>query len=85
MLLVSIVVLIFVAALMVRTHALKTEDAQLASQEARLESQLEEEYERAEELEEESLYVQSDDYIAEIAREKLGLVDPDETIIKPSE
>lgn len=85
MLLVSIVVLVLVAVLAVQTRSLKAEDAQLASQEARLESQLAEEYEREEELEEESLYVQSDDYVAEAAREKLGLVDPDETIIKPSE
>ena len=38
---------------------------------------------RAEELEAERLYVQTKDYIEKVARERLGLVNPDEIILKP--
>ena len=41
------------------------------------------EKQRQEELEEKSVYVQTKDYIEQIAREKLGLINPDETIIRP--
>ncbi len=43
----------------------------------------EEESKRAEELEEERKYVQTKEYIKEVAKEKLGLVDPDEILLKP--
>lgn len=42
-----------------------------------------EEEKRAEELEEECKYVQTKEYIKEVAKEKLGLVDPDEILLKP--
>ena len=38
---------------------------------------------RARELEEERKYVQTKEYIKEVAKEKLGLVDPDEILLKP--
>ena len=38
---------------------------------------------RSEELEKQSIYMQSIDFIEKIARERLGLVGKDETVIKP--
>ena len=43
----------------------------------------EQEERRARELEEERKYVQTKEYIKEVAKEKLGLVDPDEILLKP--
>jgi len=44
--------------------------------------ELESEDERSKKLEEQRKYVQTDSYIIEMAREKLGLVFPDEIAIK---
>ena len=49
-----------------------------------LEQQLQSEQDRAQELEEERLYVQTKQYIEKVAKEKLGLVNPDEIILKPN-
>ena len=54
---------------------------------ARLESldrELQSEEDRAKELEEDRLYVQTKQYIEKVAKEKLGLVNPDEIILKPN-
>ena len=50
---------------------------------AELEKQIEKEEQRKEDLVEYGKYVQTDRYIEEIARERLGLVMPDEVIFKP--
>jgi len=60
----------------------KTADANEARLE-RLENQVEEQNVRKEELEKQSIYMQSIDFIEKIARERLGLVGEDETVIKP--
>lgn len=44
-----------------------------------------EEEQRTKELEERKIYVQTKQYIEEVAKEKLGLVMPDEILLKPSE
>ena len=49
-----------------------------------LTAQKEEEEQRALDLEEERKYVQTKEYIKEVAKEKLGLVDPDEILLKPA-
>lgn len=48
-----------------------------------LEKELQREEARNAELEQQRLYVQTDQYIIEMARKKLGLVFADEIIIKP--
>jgi cell division protein DivIC len=56
--------------------------------ELRLESlkvQVDKEEERAQKLEEYRVYVQTKQYIEEIAKQKLGLVNPDEILLKPSQ
>ena len=49
-----------------------------------LEKQKTEEENRARELEEYRVYVQTKQYIEEIAKQKLGLVNPDEILLKPA-
>ena len=49
-----------------------------------LSSQIKEEEKRSEEVKEYEEYVKTDDYIKETAEQKLGLVDPNEIIFKPS-
>ena len=51
-------------------------------QEAELKAQIKEEKERSREVEEFEEYVKTDEYIKEVAEEKIGLVDPDEIIFK---
>ena len=45
--------------------------------------QVEEEKNRSAELEEYRIYVQTKQYIEEVAKQKLGLVKPDEILLKP--
>lgn len=58
----------------------------VAENQARLDAvneQIAQEQERAAELEKEEIFMQSRDFIEKIARERLKLVDPGETVIKP--
>ena len=52
-------------------------------QEAELKTQIKSEQARAEEIKEYEQYVQTDDYMKEIAEDKLNLVDPNEIVFKP--
>lgn len=49
-----------------------------------LQAQLDKEKDRAKDLEEYRVYVQTKQYIEEVAKQKLGLVNPDEILLKPS-
>ena len=82
---ISLVVIALVAALAIHTKTLRKTDDVLAAKEAVLQNQLEEESERAEELEEKSIFVQTREFIEQIARERLGLVSPDDTVIRPDD
>lgn len=53
------------------------------AQEAELQTQIEEAKKRSEEVKAYEEYVKTDEYIKDIAEEKLGLVDPNEIIFKP--
>lgn len=79
------VVLILLCVLTVHTNKLRATDADYAAKVAALSAEVEEESKREEELEEYQVYVQTKQYIEQIAREKLGLVNPDEAIVKPNE
>ena len=52
-------------------------------QEAELKTRIKSEQARAEEIKEYEQYVQTDDYMKEIAEDKLNLVDPNEIVFKP--
>ena len=72
-------------ALAVSSVRLQAKNAQYKAQEAELEEQIREEKERAGEIDEFEVYVKTDDYIKEMAEDKLNLVDPNEIVFKPSE
>ena len=64
-----------------RTLQQKNLDYQI--REEKLEAALQEEEERKAELEEKKIYVRTKQYVEEVAKEKLGLVKPDEILLKP--
>ena len=66
-----------------RGAALREKDLAYQIREENLNRRLEEEKERAKKLEEERIYVQTKEYIEKVAKEKLGLVNPDEILLKP--
>jgi len=78
-------VLALAGVLTIHANQLKTEDIVYEKKEAALRAESEAESQRAESLEDRSIYVQTKQYIEQIARERLGLVNPGEAIIKPSE
>lgn len=77
-----IVILILLGALGVKSLELRSQNEELKKQEKSLEENLKAEELRAREIEELSKYVQTKQYVEEVAKEKLGLVYPDETIFK---
>lgn len=54
-------------------------------QEAELKEQIKKEKARTKEVEDYEEYVKTDEYIKDVAEDKLGLVDPNEIIFKPAE
>ena len=50
-----------------------------------LEAQLRDEEERTKKLEEYKVYVKTKQFAEEVAKEKLGLVNPDEILLKPNQ
>lgn len=63
--------------------SMKKKDLEYQAKEQSLMRQVELEEKRAEELEEYRVYVQTKQYIEEVAKQKLGLVKPDEILLKP--
>lgn len=68
----------------IKGSSLKSIDREYEIRLENLTAQKEEEEQRALDLEEEREYVQKEEYIKEVAKEKLGLVDPDEILLKPA-
>ena len=82
MMMILLVVCILFAALFIGGYRLnKKIDSALAAK-AELEDQIKDEEARQEELEELEEYMNTDEYIREVAREKLGLVDEGDIIFK---
>lgn len=77
-LMISGVIVILAIVLSVASISLHKKNQSYKVQEAELEKQLEEEALRAEEIEELEEYVGEDEYIEDVAKEKLGLVYPNE-------
>lgn len=82
---ISAVVVVLLVSLSVQSSALKQKNADYAKQQTQLEKQIDAEKERTKEIQDMEEYMQSDKYVAEIARDKLGLVYDDETIFKPEQ
>lgn len=82
---VCIVLGMLAAVLAVNSADLYARNEVYKQQEAELRAQIEEQNLRAEEIKEYEEYVKTDDYIKDVAEEKLGLVDPDEILFTPEE
>lgn len=82
---IAVVVLTLLTVLLVQSHRLELKNTAYASQVEELEGQIAEEEARAQELEKLPEYTQSQEYIEKVAREKFGLVYPDEVIFKTEE
>jgi len=68
-----------------RSSSLKQKDLDYQMREESLRNQVEQERQRAAKLEEQRVYVQTKQYIEKVAKEKLGLVNPDEILLKPTQ
>ena len=64
---------------------LKKSDLDYQQKEKQLEEQVREEEERTKKLEEYKVYVKTKQFAEEVAKEKLGLVNPDEILLKPNQ
>ncbi|MDO4325041.1 MAG: septum formation initiator family protein [bacterium] len=80
----TVVVLLLALTLHIRGLDLQKKDLEYHDKELILESQVAAESQEAEELAQEQIYVQTKEYIEKTAKEKLGLVYPDEILLKPS-
>ena len=80
---ITFVVMSLAVVMNIRGATLREKDLAYQIKEENLARQLEEERKRAQELEEQRIYVQTKEYIEKVAKEKLGLVNPDEILLKP--
>jgi cell division protein DivIC len=69
----------------IKSSSLKKKDLEYQIREEALMAQVDKEESRKLELEEYRIHVQNKQYIEEIAKQKLGLVNPDEILLKPSQ
>ena len=84
--LIAVTVVLAALAILVgmRESSLQKKEEMYREKEASLLAQVAEQEERAEKLEEYRVYVQTKQYIEKEAKEKFGLVDPNEILLKPN-
>jgi Septum formation initiator len=80
-----LIMFVVVSACTVRSLGLYKRSKELKVVKAQLETQLKEANIRSGQLKEKELYMQTKDYIEDEAKNKLGLVYPDEIVIKPKD
>ncbi|MDY3919262.1 MAG: septum formation initiator family protein [Candidatus Limivivens sp.] len=85
MLCISLIVCVLLICLSVQSRGLAMKNQAYEEQIAQLHAQIEAETERAKEIEDLEAYMLTDEYIEDVARDKLGLVYEGETIFKPAE
>ena len=78
---ISAVIVLLIVVVSVNAMTLRAKEKAYRAQETELEEQLKEE-ERAAEIDDLESYVNTDEYVEEVAREKLGLVHENEIIFK---
>ena len=81
---ITVVVASMAVVLNLKVSDLKEKDSYYRQREEVLAEQIEDQEVRAETLEEYRIYVQTKEYIEKIAKEKLGLVNEDEILLKPN-
>ena len=82
---IAVAVLVLFGVITYSSVGLQQEKRALEKKKSELEAILQTEQERSAELEEQRAYMQTVRYIEEIARKVLGLVYPEETILRPEE
>lgn len=82
MFLVSLVVVMILVVVAVKSVDLKAKSEVYAAKEAQLQAEITEEEARSEEIEEYGKYTQTKKYVEEVAKDKLGLVYEGEIIFK---
>lgn len=80
---ITVVVLSLAVVVNVKNTSMEKKFVEYQAKEESLTRQVENEQKRAAELEERRVYVQTKQYIEEVAKQKLGLVKPDEILLKP--
>lgn len=83
--LVLLVVLVVITVSSMKAMSLHEKSEELAVTERQLEAQIENAREKAKELDNREKYMQTKRYVEDEAKNKLGLVYPDEIVIRPSE
>lgn len=78
-------VTVVAVSLLVSSNTLKKKNEEYEVQKAKLEQQLSEQQERKSELEEYKKYVQTKKFVEEVAKNKFGLLYPDEIVFKPED
>lgn len=81
---ITVVVMCLAVAINIKGADLKQSDENYRLRLKNLESQVAAEEKRTQELQEYKVYVKTKQYAEEVAKEKLGLVNPDEIILKPA-
>ena len=79
---IAIVVLILLVGLTMQSNTLKARIAVYDAKAAALQQSIEDEQDRTKEIDEQKEYMQTDEYIAEVARDKLGLVKGNEIVFE---
>lgn len=82
---VSVVVMCLALAAGVKVNSLRRKQAVYEERVRVLNEQVQAEEERAEALEQYRIYITTKEYIEKTAKEKLGLVNPDEILLKPEQ
>lgn len=81
---ITVVVLSMAVIVNVKNISMEKKVMEYQAKEESLMRQVESEKKRSAELEERRVYVQTKQYIEEVAKQKLGLVKPDEILLKPA-
>ncbi|MGN1167387.1 MAG: septum formation initiator family protein [Lachnospiraceae bacterium] len=82
MLAISAVLFLLIGMISLNGMTLRAKDKAYQAQEIELQQQIEEEKARSEEIDDLEKYVGTDEYVEEVARDKLGLVHKNEIIFK---
>lgn len=82
---ITMVVICLAVVINAKGASLKKSDLEYKDKVESLESQVAAEDKRTEDLQDYKIYVKTKEYAEKVAKEKLGLVNPDEILIKPKQ
>lgn len=79
---ISVVVVILLGVLTLQSKELESRISAYDTRAAEIRTSIEEEQERTKQIDEEKEYMQTDEYVAEVARDRLGLVKSNEIVFE---